>query len=921
MKKCIFLAVLFIILCSSAVNATNYYMKPTGNNASAGTSAALAWATLGRASGSMYAGDTLFVLGGCYHAIDDSASMDERQSFISVRSGTATHPIVIKAYGDSIAYFTNTGGVYSTTYLTITGEDYIVMDGWSHLQKTDSLYIVLEGHKPLNAKGVQRAIEIGGSVADPATGIKITGVEMNGNFPPNAIVQNPFNLAYGVRPVTEGGYLLRGVNIAWGECDTIISCYIHHIFWPTGDIPPGDGSNRAQGDAWSIFIDGGSKRIYVARNFLYNAGHSLIIMEQRGTTYPDYPNQPMYCKIVNNRLYNFWGAGLYVNINPEYNLIEGNIVCHAGETTTKTKDGMTVEGSNNTIRNNVVYAPHVSGVAWSIVGELAVGGQACRRSYNNYMYNNMIFGCDGVSFHMQARNDDSYSCADAAAENNKIYNNIFYGSIGSTDNTSQRRPELLFFFACASNAHNWIYPDASGTSPATTNFGNNVFKNNIIRKSKTTCPDNQVPWSEMIWFDGDDAYSNDNFQFSLPAAAAASPTAFSGNLELDPLITSEFPDAVGLWSDWWHIKSNSPCFDAGTTSIVDTIGDYVESLYPGYGWSSLPYVGAAPDIGPYELGVSTGTPTCTVSPTTITFGTYPIGDSTGVDSFVVINSGDGWLNGTFTLNGCGTLGLMENFSITENGGTFSVAPGDSIWVMVQFNPQSGGLKTCTIETDNVLCGDITLIGGACLVTPSTINFGDVRVGECSSTQTLTLKNTGTGTITGTVSGTDPDFSITAGTGAFSLTAGQEKVVSIKFCPLSSGIKAFGVNLGGAFGLSGVSFTVSSTSIITNFTTSEDASCIVFGQLYDEDNPDNPEFESWYAGLTRHGTTHQHLKEGLLPSTKYAIQIRSYNAAGLNVWAPNSAGYYIVETSDEVNNGGGIKGTNPDRIYPIYQDGE
>ena len=165
-KRILLLVVVFMFTCGYKAEAANYYMKPTGNNASAGTSVALAWATLGRASSSLYAGDTLFVMGGYYHGIDDSASMDERQSFITVRNGTKASPIVIKAYGDSKSYFTNTGGVYGTYYLNITGEDYITLDGWSHLQKQDSLYLVFEGHKPINAKGVQRAIEIAGTIAN-----------------------------------------------------------------------------------------------------------------------------------------------------------------------------------------------------------------------------------------------------------------------------------------------------------------------------------------------------------------------------------------------------------------------------------------------------------------------------------------------------------------------------------------------------------------------------------------------------------------------------------------------------------------------------------------------------------------------------------------------------------------------------------
>ena len=78
------------------------------------------------------------------------------------------------------------------------------------------------------------------------------------------------------------------------------------------------------------------------------------------------------------------------------------------------------------------------------------------------------------------------------------------------------------------------------------------------------------------------------------------------------------------------------------------------------------------------------------------------------------------------------------------------------------------------------------------LTPSSHNFGDVLIGQCSSTYSFTLKNVGGETATGSVSLTDGNadqFTITSGEGSFSLSAGQSKTIKVTFCPTSTGDKS------------------------------------------------------------------------------------------------------------------------------------
>lgn len=77
---------------------------------------------------------------------------------------------------------------------------------------------------------------------------------------------------------------------------------------------------------------------------------------------------------------------------------------------------------------------------------------------------------------------------------------------------------------------------------------------------------------------------------------------------------------------------------------------------------------------------------------------------------------------------------------------------------------------------------VTSAGPAISVTPGSLAFGSVAVGS-SATQNLTVKNTGSGTLTGTVSVATP-FSISSG-GSYSLGAGASQTVTIKFSPTAA----------------------------------------------------------------------------------------------------------------------------------------
>jgi centrosomal CEP192-like protein/HYDIN/CFA65/VesB family protein len=97
---------------------------------------------------------------------------------------------------------------------------------------------------------------------------------------------------------------------------------------------------------------------------------------------------------------------------------------------------------------------------------------------------------------------------------------------------------------------------------------------------------------------------------------------------------------------------------------------------------------------------------------------------------------------------------------------------------------------------------------ACQIQPTSLNFGAVTVGNVSSNQTFTLTNSGSGTLTGTINLSCPDFTLVSGAGSYSLSASQSRAVTVRFNPLTSGNKSCTVSLGCSQGvaLSGVGTT-------------------------------------------------------------------------------------------------------------------
>jgi uncharacterized cupredoxin-like copper-binding protein len=139
----------------------------------------------------------------------------------------------------------------------------------------------------------------------------------------------------------------------------------------------------------------------------------------------------------------------------------------------------------------------------------------------------------------------------------------------------------------------------------------------------------------------------------------------------------------------------------------------------------------------------TGTPAFTISPTTITFPTTVVGDtSAGIDVTITNTSG---VNQTLTAVAGGSPFDSVNFTGVQNCVSVTLAPGASCAFTYKFTPTTMGPLTTTtnFSINGQGSGTITLNGTgtpAFTIAPTTLNFPATAVGDTSAGMDVTITN-------------------------------------------------------------------------------------------------------------------------------------------------------------------------------------
>ncbi len=204
-----------------------------------------------------------------------------------------------------------------------------------------------------------------------------------------------------------------------------------------------------------------------------------------------------------------------------------------------------------------------------------------------------------------------------------------------------------------------------------------------------------------------------------------------------------------------------------------------------------------PQAGDYECVVETGNPECEdvsirgrgelgpsarVLPDTLDFGPVLVG-TRATHAFTITNVGGQTVSGAATA-------MCEHFTIISGEGAYDLGANESVEIVVQFAPPGSGPYECSIETGIPGFGDVIATGQGdrepeCRVHPVVLDFGSVSEGA-SETASFSIKNVGGQTLTGTIAETCDYFTISSGSGNYSLGPDETVRVRVRFTPPGAG---------------------------------------------------------------------------------------------------------------------------------------
>jgi sugar lactone lactonase YvrE len=197
---------------------------------------------------------------------------------------------------------------------------------------------------------------------------------------------------------------------------------------------------------------------------------------------------------------------------------------------------------------------------------------------------------------------------------------------------------------------------------------------------------------------------------------------------------------------------------------------------------------------PQIAGVSgTGISNVVLSPSSVNFGTEPVGVAGAVTTITLLNN----TGNTLTL-GNPALTTSADFVINNAKTTctnnLKIANDGNCAIGVQFKPKAIGYRSGTLSvSDNdptsPQTAALTGIGISIGFTPISVNFGTVTEGQCSSYDTVTIANSGPAPVTFTgsdiVGPNSPDFSEANSTCPTTLAAGANCNILVRFCPTTA----------------------------------------------------------------------------------------------------------------------------------------
>jgi hypothetical protein len=247
----------------------------------------------------------------------------------------------------------------------------------------------------------------------------------------------------------------------------------------------------------------------------------------------------------------------------------------------------------------------------------------------------------------------------------------------------------------------------------------------------------------------------------------------------------------------------SPTPDCAATTSTDEIG-IIKGYSAGTGYdlaTGLGSVNAANLVAAWPA--TTSKTTATLSPSTLAFANTLVGSTSATMSATLKNTGTATLTistGGITVSGTGYKSFVPTATTcnlnSEGGGT--LAAGASCTLTLEFAPTTTGLLTATLaiaDNASVSPQKTTLTGtgepkstsgSSITLTPTSLTFPNTTKGATSEAQPVTVKNTGTATVTLHSISTSPASFVELNTCGTSLAAGKTCTVFVAFKPAAAG---------------------------------------------------------------------------------------------------------------------------------------
>lgn len=215
------------------------------------------------------------------------------------------------------------------------------------------------------------------------------------------------------------------------------------------------------------------------------------------------------------------------------------------------------------------------------------------------------------------------------------------------------------------------------------------------------------------------------------------------------------------------------------------------------------------------------TPQAKLSTTSVTFGNQAVGTTSSSHTVTVTNVGTGKLT-------VSSFSVSPSQFVVSGPASTSLAPGYSAKYSITFKPTttSSYSGTLTFKTNSTTSAPAVKLSGTGVAplgstTPTALSFGSQTVGTTSALQTVTLRNTGTATLTlSGVSITPSQFTLVAPS-TTSIAPGASVTYNVTFTPTAattySGSLMFSTNSLQAVppvGLSGTGVTASATAAVS-----------------------------------------------------------------------------------------------------------